>query len=243
MGGIQAGNGEVLINGKKVLAIIPARGGSKILPRKNILTIAGKPLIAWSIEAANQSKYIDKTIISTDDSEIASIAKKYHGEVPFIRPQSLATDEATTSDVIIHAIDSISGDFDIILLLQPTSPLRDSGVIDDALEFMEISSSSAIISVTKRKHPRDWTIQLDDNCKVINYKDMITLKRRQEYKELFDINGAIYASLINNFFDSKTFFGNNTIAFKMLEEKSIDIDDSFDFEIAEYFLNKQLIYK
>ena len=136
-----------MINGKSVLAVIPARGGSKGLPRKNISKLADKPLIAWTIESANGSKYIDRSIVSTDDQEIADTALKYNGMVPFLRPSKLATDDAKTNDVLFHIIEVIEEKYDILILLQPTSPLRNSADIDKALELMEQKEADSLVSM------------------------------------------------------------------------------------------------
>ena len=129
-----------MINGKSILAIIPARSGSKGLPQKNILPLAGKPLIAWTIEVAKESKYIDKLSISTDDEKIAAVAEAHGCDVPFIRPESLSSDKAKTIDVLVHAnkyFTEINEVYDYLILLEPTSPLRDSNDIDVAMEILD----------------------------------------------------------------------------------------------------------
>ncbi|MBC8555357.1 MAG: acylneuraminate cytidylyltransferase family protein, partial [Candidatus Brocadiales bacterium] len=144
-----------MINNKRILAIIPARGGSKRLPRKNILDLAGKPPIAWSIEAALGSKYIDRVIVSTDDEEIAGISRKYGADVPFMRPNKLATDESSSVDVVLHVINTLKEkgrESEYIMLLQPTSPLRTMENIDEAVELLQSSSSDAVISVCEAEH-------------------------------------------------------------------------------------------
>lgn len=122
-----------MINNKKILAIIPARGGSKGLPRKNIRELAGKPLIAWTIEAGRKSKYIDRLIVSSEDFEIIEVAKKYGAEIPFVRPKHLAEDESLGLDPVFHALRELPG-YDIVVLLQPTSPLRLTEDIDACIE-------------------------------------------------------------------------------------------------------------
>ncbi len=124
-----------MINKKTIVCLLTARAGSKGLSNKNILNFAGKPLIAWSIEAAKKSLYVDDIFCSTDDKNIANIAKQYGAEVPFMRPKALATDSASGNDVVLHAIQNFKKKYDIILLLQPTSPLRDENDIDDAIDF------------------------------------------------------------------------------------------------------------
>jgi len=136
-----------MIDSQKILALIPARGGSKGLPRKNILPLSGKPLIAWTVEAAKNSKYIDNCIVSTDDIEIAECAEKYGAEIPFLRPPNLATDFTSSNDVILHAIENIHDNYDLLVLLQPTSPLRTEYDIDNGIEkFLHLVSFSALLS-------------------------------------------------------------------------------------------------
>ena len=149
-----------MIKEKSVLAVIPARGGSKGLPGKNILPLAGKPLIAWSIDAANGSQYIDRCIISTDDKDISDVAKKYGGNVPFLRPSHLANDDSPTIDVLVHTLQYFknqSVEFDYLVLLEPTSPLRDSDDIDSAINLLhqnrEIADSIVGVSKVEASHP------------------------------------------------------------------------------------------
>jgi CMP-N,N'-diacetyllegionaminic acid synthase len=144
-----------MYEGKTFLAIIPARGGSKRLPRKNILNLAGKPLIAWSIEAGLNSEYIDKVIVTSDDDEILEISRKFGADI-IKRPDELANDTATTFDAIKHTIDNCEK-YDYIVLLQPTSPLRNEKYIDDAIELLESKKADAIISVCEMDHSPLWS--------------------------------------------------------------------------------------
>ena len=155
-----------MIGQQRLLAIIPARGGSKRLPRKNILDLAGKPLIAWTIEAALNSKYIDRIVVSTDDQEIANISIKYGAEVPFLRPKSLATDDASSIDTVINVlgeVEIINQHYEYIVLLQPTSPLRTEIDIDKAIELLEKKSADSVISVCEVDHPSHWINTLPDD--------------------------------------------------------------------------------
>jgi N-acylneuraminate cytidylyltransferase len=137
-----------LINNKRVLAIIPARGGSKRLPRKNILSIAGKPLIDWTIEAALSSEYVDEVYVSTDDQEIAGIASKHNISIPELRPRALSSDYASTQDVIFYTLENFGNEADIIVILQPTSPLRVAEQIDGAIKLFEKNNAFSVVSVT-----------------------------------------------------------------------------------------------
>ena len=229
-----------LIGGKLVLAIIPARGGSKGLPRKNILPIAGKPLIAWSIEAAKKSQYIDRCIISTDSKEIAETAIKYGGDVPFMRPNELATDEAKSDDVIKHAIESLSENYEIVILLQPTSPLRTTEDIDCALEYMRIKKATALVSIVKSEKPPEWTIRIDEDFKILDSVEELKMgKRRQDYPDSYNLNGAIYISDSPQYLSTNSFFGKQTVAFIMSKEHSVDIDNSVDLQLADILLEKE----
>ena len=223
-------------NKEKFLAIIPARGGSKRLPRKNILELCGKPLIAWSIEAGQKSKYIDKVVVSSDEGEILDIAKKVEADV-LRRPNNLATDTSTTFDVIKHILDNIEG-FDYIVLLQPTSPLRDENHIDMAIKLLQDKNADAVISVSETDHNPLWSNTLDDSLSMKNFlKDEVLNKRSQDLKKYYRLNGGIYICETNKLLAQKSFFlKENIYAYKMDKQSSIDVDDEADFKIAETFM-------
>jgi len=223
-----------VIKGKSILAVIPARGGSKGLPKKNILELAGKALIAWSIEAASKSRYIDRLIISTDSKKIADVAKQYNCEVPFMRPPELATDDANSDEVILHALDKLGDKYDIVMVLQPTSPLRESKDIDQALELMQKNNISAVVSVCSSKKPLHWhfTLESDGKLKQI-YKDKIFYTNRQELPITYSPNGALYIAKTDYFRSKKTFYTSSTFAYLMPPERSVDIDNQIDFFTAE----------
>ena len=223
-----------MIKGKSVLAVIPARGGSKGLPNKNILELVGKPLIAWSIEAASDSKYIDRLIISTDSKEIADVAIKYNCEVPFMRPPELATDDANINDVILHALDKLGDQYDIVMLLQPSSPLRESKDIDQALEFMQKNNISTVVSICSSNKPLHWhfTLETDGKLKPV-YKDKIFYTNRQKPPQVYSPNGALYIAKTDYFRSKKTFYTSSTFAYLMPPERSVDIDNQIDFFTAE----------
>jgi len=225
-----------MINGKKILAIIPAREGSKRLLNKNILNLAGKPLIAWSIEVAKASKYIDKLIVSTDSEKIAAIGKQYNAEVPFIRPKEIATDEASSFDVILHAIQSLDENYDYILLLQPTSPLRNTQDIDAACELLN-ENTPAVVSVCETEHSPLWSNTLPDDLSMIDFiRPEIKNKRSQDLPKYYRLNGAIYVAEINYLIENKGFFGAGTKAYIMPVKRSIDIDTLDDFKFSEILL-------
>lgn len=223
-----------MINGKRVLGIIPARGGSKRLPRKNVLELAGKPLIGWTIEAAQQSNYIDDIFVSTDCEEISAIATKFNVHVPELRPSSLATDEATTKDVILYTLEKFGKDADIVLILQPTSPLREAKQIDEAIKLYEEKQAFSVVSVTPCEHPPMWSNHLPSNHSLKGFIRPEANCRSQELSEMYRLNGAIYTynakALLR---DQSMDFKDDSFAYIMPQDRSIDIDSQLDFIIAE----------
>jgi len=229
-----------MYNNKKVLAIIPARGGSKRLPGKNILDLNGKPLIAWTIEAAKKSINIDKLIVSTDDNNIANISKRYGAEVPFMRPKELSSDTASSIDVILHAINFYKEknlEFEYVLLLQPTSPLRITEDIDNAFKILD-NNTKAIVSVCETEHSPLWSNTLPDD---LSMKDFISSeiknKRSQDLHKYYRLNGAIYIAGIEYLKNNNGFLGTNTKAFIMPQERSVDIDSEVDFKLVKTIID------
>lgn len=230
-----------MFKGHRILAVVPARSGSKRLPGKNTLLLAGKPLINWTIEAAGSSKYIDKVIVSTDSDKIRQIALKAGAEVPFLRPARISNDQATTLDVVTHALHFLmeGGDnFDICLLLQPTSPLRSSAHIDEAIELYSDVCAKSVISVTNISHPVEWISTLGEAGEMDNFfAGGTTLKRSQDYAERHALNGAIYVFATDMFVIHKTyFFETGSYAYVMNNLDSVDIDTAEDFALAEKLL-------
>jgi CMP-N,N'-diacetyllegionaminic acid synthase len=225
-----------LYKNKTFLAIIPARGGSKRLPRKNVLDLNGKPLIAYSIEAGLDSSYIDKVVVTSDDDEILTISKKY-GAVTINRPNELASDIATTFDAIKHAVDNCEK-YDYIVLLQPTSPLRNEKHIDEAVELLESKKSNAVVSVCKMDHNPMWSNVLDHSLSMKGFLgDEILNKRGQDLDKYYRLNGAIYICETDKLLKEESFFlKDNIFAYKMNRESSIDIDEEIDFKMAKVFL-------
>lgn len=231
----------IMIDQKKILAIIPARGGSKRLPRKNILPIAGKPLIQWTIEASLDSKYIDSTFVSTDCSEIAETAKSCGAQVPYLRSDILSNDTATSMDVVLDAIDNYerSGQvFDFVLLLQPTSPLRTTGDIDGAIEMFQSKSADAVVSVTECEHSPLWSNTLPSDFSLSNFiPDSVLKQRSQDLPKYYRLNGAIYLFNVKHVKEGISYLSlPRSFAYAMDKSHSIDIDDNFDFSVAEAFL-------
>lgn len=230
-------NLPMFLNNKKILAIIPARGGSKRLPKKNILHFCGKPLISWTIEETQKSKYIDKIIVSSDDDDILNVVKKYSiGSIK--RDKSLSKDTSTTIDVVLDVINRQTEKYDYILLLQPTSPLRTVNDINNACELLVQKEAYSIISMCETEHPIQWCTKLDKyNC-LDNFIQNINTQRSQEQEVHYRLNGAIYLIKIDEFTREKSFFSNTkSYAYIMDKQSSIDIDDKFDFNLAEYIKN------
>jgi len=235
-----------LYKGENILGLIPSRGGSKGLPRKNIKPLLGKPLIAWTIEQALTSKYLDSVVVSTDDEEIAEISKKYGADVPFMRPKELAEDNAKGIDVVLHAMDWVKENdtrkqYDLLMLLQPTSPLRISEDIDKAIELLFLKEAKAIVSVCEVDHHPLWAnILPEDGCMKNFIRKEIMNKNRQELPIFYRLNGAIYLSYCNYIKERKSFFGKDTFAYIMPKSRSVDIDDEIDFKLVEILIKNDV---
>lgn len=226
-----------------ILYIIPARGGSKGLPGKNIKLLAGKPMIAYSIEAALKSKYPGTVFVSTDDASIADIAKEHGAQVPVLRPAELATDTASTTDVIIHALDHYKQEqvvFDLIVVLQPTSPLRTSKDIDAAIELMIQKKAAAIVSVCENEHHPLWSNALPENGSMSEFiREEVKGKNRQQLPVYYRLNGAVYVSTVDEFLKNKGFVHSGTYAYIMPTDRSVDVDHLIDFKLAELLLDQK----
>lgn len=216
----------------KVVAIIPARGGSKGIPRKNLVLFRGKPLIQWTIEAALKSKYISDVVVSSDDDEILKEANKINDVLMIKRPSELAEDNSRTEPVLKHIIDTLSlNNYDFLILLQPTSPLRTFEDIDEAFSKFKNTNSDALISVCNLEHHPYKSFKIDENgfLKGIINNDF-PFYPRQELPEVFRANGAIYIIKIEEFKKNNSLLTNKTIHFKMSKEKSLDIDTLDDLK-------------
>jgi len=231
-------------NNKKILAIIPARGGSKRLPGKNLIELLGKPLIWYTIEAAKNSKYIDKVVVSTDNLKIAEISKKYGVEV-IKRPKFLATDKSKSSDVVLHALEVLKKNYvpDIFVLLQPTSPLRTAEDIDKSINIFLEKNHDSVISVCEVPKPViHYSFSPGKNYlkPIFSWKylkDFYKDKVKEWNKKLYFENGAIYVISPDNFKKHKRFTLAKTFPYVMPKEKSIDIDTEADLWLCEKFMN------
>ncbi len=226
----------------KIIAIIPARGGSKGIPKKNLVPILGKPLIDWSIEAGLQSKHITDIVVTSDDDKILVHAKKFKDVVLIDRPKELATDNSPTEPVLVHALEVLKKqgkEYDYLVLLQPTSPLRTADDIDVALKKMIYADATALISVFEPDHHPLKSFKVDKNgylSGLVNNK--FPFMPRQALPKVYQPNGAIYIVKISEFLKTHTLFTNKTINFTMSPAKSIDIDTFDDLKRIE---NRQKI--
>lgn len=232
-----------MIGKRRILAVIPARGGSKGLRRKNVLELNGKPLIAWTIEAASHSEYLDRCIVSTDDPEIARVARDKGGEVPFERPPELARDGSPTLDVALHAADKLPG-YDILVILQPTSPLRTTGDIDKTIEAMCALQAPSAVSVFEPAKSPYWSYRTNERGRLLPLLDPeLASKRRQELPFAYVLNGAVYAACIDWLRTERRLVTAETVAHIMPPERSLDIDTAFDFELAGFYLDHNLEHR
>ncbi len=219
-----------MINGGKVLAVIAARGGSKGLPGKNIRPVAGRPLIAWSIAAAQASQYIDRTVLSSDDDAIMQAARTCGCEAPFRRPAHLASDEATSISVLLHALDELPG-FEYVVLLQATSPLRTAADIDAACAMLAQSGAPACVSVCLAEQSPYWMYRLSAGYELQALLEAPAgATRRQDLPAVYTLNGAVYVARADWLRQTGSFMGPQTVAHVMPAARSIDIDTLEDFE-------------
>ena len=228
-----------------MIAIIPARGGSKGLPGKNILLLNGQPLINYTIQAAIQSKEISRVIVSTDSADIAAVARKAGAEVPFLRPKELATDSSLAIDTYLYTCERLSDNsnkpVEHIVVLLPTSPLRLSEDIDHAIEIFKEKNADSVISVTEMSHPISWVKEIDKNGVLRNYMldEGNKLSNRQEYQVKYIPNGSIYILKYSLLKRNRDYYSEKTYPYIMPRDRSIDIDDKIDFDMADFFMRKR----
>ncbi|MGA8412615.1 MAG: acylneuraminate cytidylyltransferase family protein [Xanthobacteraceae bacterium] len=233
-----------MIADARVLGLITARGGSKGLPGKNIRPLCGKPLIEWSISAAKGASCIDRIVVSTDDAAIAEVAQRAGAEVPFKRPSELATDSASSVDVVIHAIDMLAETeliFDIVVLLEPTSPLRESFDIDEGVERLIRSGAGSVVSVCRAvsAHPA-FMFSQDKKGRLRPYlNQQPTGLRRQDLDPIFFLDGTLYVSRVDVLRHKRSFYHEDTVAFEVPKWKSLEIDDVDDFVMVEALMARR----
>lgn len=232
-----------MFNGRHTLALIPARGGSKGLPRKNLLELAGKPLIAWTIEAALGSAHIDAVVVSTDDEETAEVARAYGAEVPFMRPAELALDTSPSIDAVMHALDALVADgreFDYMALLQPTSPLRATGDLDRAVELLAANEAfvDAVVSVGElhMEHPSIVKRIVDGRLEPY-ISEGARVTRRQDLDRAFFPYGVVYLSKVSSLRETRGFYPKRTMPLLIERWQNYEIDDMFDMLCVEAILD------
>ncbi|MBF0371189.1 MAG: acylneuraminate cytidylyltransferase family protein [Magnetococcales bacterium] len=222
-----------MIGGKKVLGVIPARGGSKGVPRKNIRDLGGKPLIAWTIEAAKACPHIDRLVLSSEDEEIMAVAREWGCEVPFPRPKELAGDNTLAIDVALHLLESLQERYEFMVWLQPTSPLRSSEDITRCLELCLEEGVPGSITVCDAGKSPYWMYEVEasGNMTPILKRD-ITGLQRQDLPQAYTLNGAVHVARVDYVLNKRKFPNGNSKAYIMPPNRSIDIDTELDFKIA-----------
>lgn len=221
---------------KTILAVITARGGSKGLAKKNIRIIGGKPLIAWTIEAAKNSKYLDRVILSSEDNEIISAARKWGCEVPFVRPKELSKDKTPGIDPVIHAVNSVGDIYDYIVLLQPTSPLRIAEDIDVCIVRCISGKYQSCVAVSEAEKPPFWMYLRNKKGTLVPLFRMRKMPdRRQDLPKVYSINGAVYVAERKWLLKTRSFIKGRTYSYVMPLARSLDVDTELDLvKIAAY---------
>lgn len=218
-------------------ALIPARGGSKGIPRKNIKPIAGKPLIVWTIEAALAARGLDGVVVSTDDAEIAEVARQAGAQVPFMRPAALAQDGSSGLDPVLHALDQLP-QYDAVLLLQPTSPLRGSADIEACLALAAERAAPSVVSVCEPDAHPCWTYRIEADLRLIPMMTGQPVTRRQDLPPAGALNGAMYYARAHWLRSNGSLLGPETLAYRMPPERSVDLDTPLDWKFAEILLKE-----
>lgn len=230
-----------MIGNKKILAIIPARGGSKGINGKNIKELNGKPLIAYAIEEALKSKYIDKLIVTTEDKEIAEVSKRFGAEIPFLRPEELSADDTPGIQPILHAVNWFIEKeiyFDYVMCLQCTSPFRKVYQIDDSIEKLFNEGSDSIISLCESEANPFWMKKIENGYLKDFLSNNTFYARRQDIPKVYSLNGAIYLANTEILLRYNNWYTENTIPYIMDKLSSLDIDDIFDFKFAELLMKE-----
>jgi CMP-N,N'-diacetyllegionaminic acid synthase len=225
----------------EVLAVIPARGGSKGVPGKNIRPLAGRPLLSWTIDAAQAAATPMRVIVSTDADDIAEVASRCGAEVPMRRPPELAQDDTAGVDPILHAVEWLDRIEryrpDLVIVLQPTSPLRTAADIDAAVHLLRERGAGAVVSVAPTPHHPAWMKRVTPDGELVDaFSSPDTLTVRQRLAPVYVINGAIYLVARDVLVERRSLYAAHTYAYVMPRERSIDIDTLWDFDLAEFVL-------
>ncbi len=227
----------------RTLALIPARGGSKGLPRKNVLNVAGKPLIAWTIEAALASNHSDAVVVSTDDAEIADLARAHGAEVPFMRPAELALDTSPSIDAVLHALDTLAEagrEFDLLALLEPTSPLRAPGDLDRAIELLAANEADAdaVVSVGEVHMEHPSIVKRIVGGRLEPYvPESVKVTRRQDLDRAYFPYGVVYLSKVSSLRETKSFYPERTMPMLIERWQNYEVDDVYDLLVVDAILS------
>lgn len=226
-----------MIQNKRVLAVIPARGGSKGVPRKNLRLLNGRPLIAWSIEEATKSAVIDRLVVSTEDEEIAETARRWGADVPFLRPERFSTDTARPEDALVHLLGAIGESFDYIAMLHSTVPLRRVEDIDGTIRACHELDATAAIAVCEPGKTPFWMMTLDAAGRMVPLMGWDGfVKRRQDQPKVVIPTGAAFVSRVEPFVRTANFYGPDTVTYEMPAARAVDIDTPLDFRLCEFLL-------
>jgi CMP-N-acetylneuraminic acid synthetase len=228
----------------QVLGMIPARGGSRGVRRKNIAPLAGKPMIAWTIETALRSPSLSRVLVSTNDQEIAEKAQSFGAEVPFLRPAELARDETPGVEPVLHAVRwlATNEDYrpDYVMLLQPTSPLRTTEDVEAAVDIVREKDCDSVVSVTAAAGHPYWMKQISADGSLSDFLESgIKYSRRQDLPPAYELNGAIYLIRRQRLLAKESLCPPGTLAYVMPPDRSLDIDSPWDFHVADLILRNQ----
>ena len=231
------------MSSNELLAIIPARGGSKGIPRKNIINLGGRPLISYSINAAKNAKNVSRVVVSTDDEEIANISRELGAEVPYLRDSDLSQDDSSVIDTVLNTLTNFQKDEnyepDFVVLLQPTSPFRSVDDIEKSFDLLLETEVDSVVSVCKSEIHPYWMKTIDSNSLMHDFIDTDNdFYRRQLLPPIYRLNGALYVSKKESLIRERTFSPKSTAAYVMSREKSVDIDEMLDLEFAEFLMRK-----
>jgi CMP-N,N'-diacetyllegionaminic acid synthase len=230
-----------MTNPAETMAIIPARGGSRGVPGKNIHPVAGRPLLAWTIDAARDARAITRVIVSTENAEIAEIARQHGAEVPMMRPAELARDDTPTVDAIVHAVDWLQDHErycpDYVSVLQPTSPLRTAADIDAAMTILRARSAAAVVGVCLAPHHPHWMKRVDGDGAISSLFEFDESLPRQKLPPVYVLNGALYLVRRDVLTERRSLYAEKTHAYVMPIERSLDIDTAWDLQVADLVLS------
>ncbi len=225
-----------MLMGKRVLAVIPARSGSKGLPGKNLRDLKGRPLIAWSIDQALQSSVVDRVVVSTDDSAIAKVATQYGADVPFLRPRDLAGDHSPTRDALVHCVDTLAEQYDYLVLMQPTSPLRTQQTLSACIE-LSIKYNERVISVSESHKPVEWMFYRKQDGFTYVIDGISSPTRRQDCRPVHYVDGCVYCMPVNMLIEKQNLFDESSLTVVSSPKEAVDIDTLEDFQYCEFLLS------